>query len=748
MQETLTIRPYARLITMLGDQLIKNERVALAELIKNAYDADAEWVRVSFLNFGNDFSVNQDSRIIIEDNGCGMNREIIEKHWLNPATPEKNKRKRIKATTDKGRILQGEKGIGRFAVFKLGKKVEIVSRRRSQNEEGLFLDDGEPYENVVTYDFSGYDEDFTAQTEEGNQQDLFIDELQVQFQQRQPSQIKEQQIKLGSVFQPRSPYGTRIEITGLKTSWSDYRVEQIQKEVGKLQSIFSEKRKADFDVWFYKEDQLYTKGEVYREKLLECLDSKSVLKITDGIYHESERLYTFKLNGESKALSFDDLVSLDAYKRYFKNEQGAADAKYITECGNYSFQFYIFDPKATDSKFKLDSEDWKMVKEHRIYLYRDGIRVLPYGDPDDDWLRIDMMRGTISAGYYLGNDQVVGCIDISYANNPKLRDKTNREGLIDEGRAAQDFINTITLFLRYLRATEYSRYQVDKKRRDDHEKEKTGKPLAILNEVEKDKSLKPSTQKALQALHKSYEFEREKYDERIQKTENLAAVGLSVETASHDMMIVLKNTLGQIQGIIGSLQKDGVVDRDSLLKEMVSIEQNVKLVYTQMTDIRRLFPAARAKAEKVFFQPAFEKVEHIYRNAFQKNNITVEYQDTIHNYFLIVTEAVLLQVLVNLFDNALYWLTTVDRERKILIEADAKKDLIIFADNGPGVKKESENYIFEAFYSEKGKDGRGLGLYIAKQLLERYSYEIRLIQNPKEKILQGANFCIEYKGGK
>ena len=93
MSETLKIKPYARLVTMLGDQLIKNERIALVELIKNSYDADASWVKVNFIDFNEDFSINENSKIVIEDDGCGMNDEIIRKHWLNPATPEKLKRK-------------------------------------------------------------------------------------------------------------------------------------------------------------------------------------------------------------------------------------------------------------------------------------------------------------------------------------------------------------------------------------------------------------------------------------------------------------------------------------------------------------------------------------------------------------------------------------------------------------------------------------------------------------------------------
>ena len=70
MEKELNIRPYARLLTMLGEQLIKNEQIALAELIKNAYDADADWVKVNFVNFGfnekkQDIYVQENSKIIV-----------------------------------------------------------------------------------------------------------------------------------------------------------------------------------------------------------------------------------------------------------------------------------------------------------------------------------------------------------------------------------------------------------------------------------------------------------------------------------------------------------------------------------------------------------------------------------------------------------------------------------------------------------------------------------------------------------
>lgn len=117
----------------------------------------------------------------------------------------------------------------------------------------------------------------------------------------------------------------------------------------------------------------------------------------------------------------------------------------------------------------MDKQDKKIIKEHRIYLYRDNIRVYPYGDVGDDWLRIDAYRGTISAGYFLTNDQVVGFINISQKHNPELKDKTNRKGLLDVGNATEDFISIIQTFLAYIRQKPYHQYRIklkDKKKQD------------------------------------------------------------------------------------------------------------------------------------------------------------------------------------------------------------------------------------------------------------------------------------------
>lgn len=737
MDKVLKIRPYARLITMLGDQLIKNERIALVELIKNAYDADAEWVKVCFLNFNDDFTVNLDSKIIIEDDGNGMNQQIIEKHWLNPATPEKKKRKKVKETTDKGRILQGEKGIGRFAIFKLGKKISICTRRQIwDEEEEKFIEGGEEFENIIEYDFSAYDEDFLQKN--GEETELYIDDLQVTFRQRIPETIVEKDIELGGIVRTRKPYGTIIEISNLKTNWTESRVDQIQKEIGKLQPIFSEEQKNDFRVWIYKDLNVHRSNELYKETLLNCFHYKAVFRITNGHYREEEKRFSFELNGKKEELYFADLIGIDFFKKNFK------DVNYTTECGDFDFQFYIFDLEAKDTRFILDNDEYKIVKEHRIYLYRDKVRVLPYGDPDDDWLKIDMMRGTQSAGMFLSNDQVVGCVDISQKRNPLLKDKTNREGLIDEGRALDDFIKLLQVLMRYFRKVLYAKYLIDKEKRAEIINIKEGKPLDIIENVKKKTSQDENTKKLLDSFEKSYKFEKEVYADRIRKTENLAAVGLSVETASHDIMIILKKLLAGIHQVINDLCLDGEIDKGKLLEQMTALESSMNLVYTQMKDIRLLFPSAKTRAKGISVLETLEKVNRLYLGPFQKNKIEVS--QTVLNGDMIIksTEAVLLQVFINLYDNALYWLQTIPMNRKIQICINAEERRITFSDNGPGIKSESMPYVFEAFYSEKAEDGRGLGLYIAQQLLNRYNYGIEIIDSEDEKILSGANFCIRY----
>ena len=747
MSEKLQIKPYARLLTMLGDQLIKNELIALIELIKNSYDADASWVKVSFIDFAEDYSLKPSSKIIIEDDGCGMNAEILRKHWLNPATPDKLKRKKTDPKTPKGRVLQGEKGIGRFAIFKLGKKITIITRRQVQDKMGRFLDEGEIFENMLTYDFSKYDNDFLL--ENGEEKELFLEQLEVDLTQRAPTSIVEKEIHLGTTLRTRKPYGTVIEITDLKTRWTSERVDRIQRDIGKLQPIFATEDLADFSVWFYKDKALLEPRDSYKTIINNCLENKSVLKVTDGHFSCSTNTFTFKLNGQTMKLNFQDqdISGLTQFKRF----KELKEKKESLECGSFDFEFYIFDlnvDSENPSKYYLSKEEKGIIKEHRIYLYRDNVRVMPYGDPEDDWLGIDMARGTVRADEYLSNDQVVGCVYISQKENANLKDKTNREGLIEEGRALEDFIGVLRLILRYLRKKPFAQYLIDKQRKKETDLIKNGRPNELIEGAKKQFGNDEKAMAFLRTFESSYTKEKRILEDRIKKTENLAAVGLSIETASHDVMLLLGKAVEQQEALIKELMLGYEVDRDELISRLTLVRGTISMIQTQMKDVQLLFPSTKAKTKNIDVRSIIEKVHNLYKRALKENSIEVEYDVSTQPVIAKTTDAVLLQVFINLFDNALYWLKSIDNERKIMITIDGSQNRIIFSDSGPGVNADDIDYIFEAFYSGKGEEGRGLGLYIARQLLDRYDYSIDLAEFSKDKRLRGANFVLEFvKGG-
>lgn len=749
MEEVLKIRPYARLLTMLGEQLIKDERIALIELIKNCYDADASWVKVTFQNFAEDFTVLPESKIIIQDNGDGMTKDTLASKFLNPATPGKKIQKRTNDKTARGRIIQGEKGIGRFAMLKLGRKIDVVSKT---------LED--KYEHILHYDFTKYDAEFLTENDE--EKELFIDDLSVRLEEKNPDVIVQKEITLGFHKKNQPAKGTIIEISHLNEGWTSEKVQNVAKDIIKLQSIFDSitnkenniEDENSFQVYLYQNEEYLNYTENYVEKLSVLIENKAVLKIEDGFFNANDLSFTFKLNDEPKRLSLKDseIRGIKLTSKYFDNVVNETlFGKRNIECGSFHFSFYVFDfTSKAHAPYLLDPDDKEKIRPHRIYLYRDGIRVYPYGEPDDDWLQIDTLRGTRSAGEFLSNDQVIGIVKISHTDNPRLKDKTNREGLIEDGFATTDFIKLLQTFLIYIRNDPYRKYQIDNARQK-LQKQIEAKQLETnftsLKDIIKDN--KQAVEK-LDEIEKGYRAERQFLVRRAETTESLAGVGLSVETASHDIMQMMHTVFTNIDNLINDLMiNTEQIDRDAILKELNSLRGSLGFIEAQLKDIQLLFTSSKQRRRNIAVKDIVDKVAKIYRNVAKKANVEIEIHEEQGSPLVAkTTDAVLLQVLLNLFDNAIYWLNTIDiPHKKIDITLDGRDCKLIFSDNGPGVKEDSLPYIFEPFYSGKGEEGRGLGLYIARQLLERNDYTIEYADLKSDKKLSGANFVVNFVKG-
>src|ERR1044072_2445689 len=113
---TTPFKPRARLVSVLGEQLIRDATVGIMELVKNGYDADADFVRVELHNLAHP----DRTRIVVRDNGFGMTLETVLEKWFEPASGHKEAQKKAEQKTPRGRLPLGEKGVGRFAAQKLG----------------------------------------------------------------------------------------------------------------------------------------------------------------------------------------------------------------------------------------------------------------------------------------------------------------------------------------------------------------------------------------------------------------------------------------------------------------------------------------------------------------------------------------------------------------------------------------------------------------------------------------------------
>ncbi|WP_232422663.1 ATP-binding protein [Leptospira santarosai] len=168
-------------------------------------------------------------------------------------------------------------------------------------------------------------------------------------------------------------------------------------------------------------------------------------------------------------------------------------------------------------------------------------------------------------------------------------------------------------------------------------------------------------------------------------------------------------------------------------------------VESQLKDIQLLFTSSKQRRRNIKVIEVLEKVVKIYERFLKKESIEFVIKSSGSPLIAKTTDAVLLQLFLNLFDNSVYWLQQVNKsEKKIEVSLNGKAGQLFFSDNGPGIDKDDVPYIFEPFYSGKGEDGRGLGLYIARQLLERNEYSIELAELKSERILSGANFIINF----
>lgn len=699
-KDTSILRPRARIIKTIGEELISNDIVAIIELVKNSYDANASIIEINFLGRVIDVVegrktkkvlIKQGSSMIISDDGTGMNLETVKSAWMEPATI--NKKNTKKSIGDKRRYT-GEKGIGRFASAKLAASLKMITRPKDDNEI------------VVDFNWSDFSDD-----------NKYLDQIECFWEVREPNEIKNT--------------GTTLKLVELNGDWDEEKFRELRVALARLinpvapitdflMAIQLPKELADFSGLISAPETLNNPDYFVKGKI-DC-DGKP-----DITYYSKEAGKEIKLK-----IKESDFILRDPIRK--------------PSVGPFTFEFRVWnrDPKSIkklandiDSNIKNVRDDLNDLAG--ISIYRDGFRVTPYGNKNDDWLRLDFRRVN-NPTMRLSNNQIVGYVSVSLDENPELKDQSNREGIVE----SQSFTDLKEIIKNILNQVELKRYE-ERPREADEIKSKLGLfsnfsiasvSQLVQTKLPNDKEAKEIVSKTEKAIQQGVK----KIQEVLSRYRRLSTLGLLIDVILHDG----NNFLATIDSENHLLSKE-VAKKDidlNIVKEHIkNINEGRKVLAQLFKRIEPFGGRKRGKPKDIIIEEAIANVFALYKNELAK--LTISYKLPQSQNTVRIDDGELQMIFVNLIQNSMYWLETVTDERKIEVSVEGTDDelSLIFSDSGPGIKEEHQQMIFDPYFSTR-TDGIGLGLTIVGELVTEYDGDFTLVDSGP---LDGATFKITFR---
>jgi signal transduction histidine kinase len=739
----------ARVPMQLGRESISSSTVAVSELIKNAYDADAESVHVEF-HLRESPAI---SSLVLRDDGSGMDAATLYQHWLKIGTDFKNG---IELSLNKKRILTGAKGLGRLGLDRLSKKVILFTKKKGSDVVIQLVVDWRKYEG-------------TSASISDIQHNIYEQDLPLTG-------------KYGNIFTTEEQSGTYMVLVGLKDSWTADFIEGLKQE---LRLLISPYRTAnDFSVALHRN----INREVHEP---ETVDSQELLKAASWeIKAKIDANYRVKLSFKNNTTGeiieqvptpWKDWISRQGDKPFF---------------GPLSFEFhYMVRNKEFFSKVDMSARNWSKFMElnRGVRIYRDDFRVRPYGEPTGkgDWLDLGYRKtsspgGIKQGGWRIGPSQIIGAVSISKTTNSILNDQANREGIVEN----EAYLQLRTFVLKVISTFESLAHKsaqdndeldlADELERIVKEKDselndaiskikvyskkikknkKKTPPAQILNQRLRElERAKQAHQKAVDGYYKHLERERKKLSEQKDTLSNLASLGVLTVSFGHEIRthsaLALTNAK-TLTKVVKDVQKTGEdIDLEQLVKISDLMVTGAKYVDTfSKLAINNIKPDKRTR-QKVNVPVVFEYIFEMMDASFQKTGvqcdiefIKIKSEDFNVRSFEIDWES----IAINLITNSIWALEDTpreDRKIKIIFERVGGSRLKIgFSDSGCGLEAGQENAIFLPMNSRKidrlgNTIGTGMGLSIIKDQIENHMSSGTIIAQQNSE-LGGAGFYIE-----
>jgi C4-dicarboxylate-specific signal transduction histidine kinase len=706
-----TIRPAGRHLITIGKDLIQDEFAALVELVKNAYDADSEDVIISFLSNQNRDRLD----IIVEDHGHGMSKEDVIDKWLVPSTSYKVKNRKSPG----GRIMQGRKGIGRYAVSILGEELYLETTDKLGNTTTLLV-------NWRDFEKAEY-----------------LDQV--------PIQVK-------SVNIGKTP-GTKLVIHGAEEYLEEWDERQLRKLRFELKKLIPPKVVNTFDEKFsiiMKFDNFY---ENQKELIVEDIKPYPILE-----------LYDYQITGTIESDGKGELQYNNNKIRNAASEKIECDFG-CTCCGKLIVDIRVYD-RDKDAIEQLIARGLKDEKTNEyvsglqarqllnevngIGVYRNGFRIRPLGDSDFDWLKLNEKR-IQNPSMKIGSNQVVGYVHIQSEEISHLEEKSARDGLKDN-----------LAYQRLKELTELVIVELEKRRFMYRRKIGLSNPVKkIENELEGLYNYEPLKKNISNSLTKAgmddkivaeieaiINNEQRKKNESIEEIRKAVAVYQGQATLGKIVNIILHegrrplnyftNQIPNLNFYAEDFEKqpdDGNISKIIELTE--GIGENAEIFVNLFGRLDPLAAKKRETKKNLILEDIIGGVVSVFENELIKEDININIVSD-KDVSLVGWRQDIYTIFTNLIDNSIYWIHEKKsdmKEIKIVISADDGTWYVDYQDTGPGIEADllESGVIFEPEFTTK-PGGMGLGLSIAGEAAQRNGLQLIALQSG-----EGAHFRLIQK---
>jgi signal transduction histidine kinase len=647
-----------------------------------------------------DACYDEHNSIEVSDSGSGMSLSEITTNFLTLGTPAR--KREVEEILKRGgtNTPLGEKGIGRLSAMRLGQRLRVETARREDARLNILDIDWRAFENL----------------------DAMIDDIKIEPH-RGPRKEKEDW------------HGTKLSIGGLLEDWTEKRVRRFADyDFARLTDPFLDPKSRPRIGLFWNGERIAIPwlDPALIQNAHASLSGKYTIK--DGEPKLELRMIATKLGRvehpreiDTLALTRPDLEGLLAGP----NSQLPETA--LVSVGNFDFEIYWFNRRylAKIDAIGNQAAVRELVRKwSSIMLFRDGFRVFPYGDEEDDWLGLDAVA-LGRTGYVLNKNQFIGHVSISRARNPKLVDQTNREGLREtpESQVFKEILHDAVaerlwsffkdIDLRYRKRADDIDIGKEVDDLESRAKSALGKLRKYVprHDIETFTDLELSLQE-FQELSKKAQQRIEEVEADSRQMVQMAGVGLLVEMVAHELARSTESALASLEGLRGKDMPHEVKSRfDTLRAEIKSISKRLRVLDEASVP-------GRQRAETFDLVRLIEDLKDGHASQFARHRIDMKIKAPKEPIRVKLVKGMLVQILENLLSNSVYWMRIrAEREASykpvIDIRVETNPLTIRLSDNGRGIAPDHRDRIFRAYWSLKEKSKRrGLGLFIAKSNAE------------------------------